>query len=215
MASTLGSDFPLFLPEATGLPAQGRKPPGVESDAESDAESGTKLDIEVTARSAAFFTAAVGDQELKRGSVLSFRYAHLQDRSSYVRWDDLGEFLVGGDGRGIACRRFAGAELESFQVYLLGQALSFALVKRGLEPLHATAVVIDGQAVAFIGSSGFGKSSLAASFLAAGHSLLTDDQLLLREQIGETLAYPGPARIKLFPPMARRFLGEPVEPPSP
>ena len=48
---------------------------------------------------------------------------------------------------------------------MLGQALSFALVKQGLEPLHATVVVLDDQAVAFLGDHAFGKSSLAACFL--------------------------------------------------
>ena len=57
---------------------------------------------------------------------------------------------------------------ESFQVYMLGQALSFALVKQGFEPLHATVVVVDDQAVAFLGGNAFGKSSLAACFLEAG-----------------------------------------------
>src|SRR5204863_102769 len=105
-------------------------------------------------------------------------------------------------------RRFDGASAESFQVYLLGQALSFALVKQGLEPLHATVVVVDGQGVAFLGDNGYGKSSLAACFLEGGYRLLTDDLLLLKASGGDVLAYPGPPRIKLFPEVARRFLGD-------
>jgi len=96
--------------------------------------------------------------------------------------------------------------MESFQVYLLGQALSYALVKSGFEPLHGTAIDTHGEATAFLGSSGYGKSSLAACFLAAGHELLTDDLLLLKPGSRGLEAYPGPARIKLFPRVARRFL---------
>src|SRR6185369_12060581 len=136
-----------------------------------------------------------------------YRYAFLQDGSSYVRWDRVGEFLVSADGRRVVCRREQKVSSESFQVYLLGQALSFALVKQGLEPLHATTVVVDGQGVAFLGSNAFGKSSLAASFLAAGFRLLTDDLLILGDSRGTVLAYPGPARIKLFSNVARRVLG--------
>src|SRR5579864_3207494 len=102
-----------------------------------------------------------------------FQYAALLDGSSYVRWDGVGEFLVSGDGRHIAGRQAEPASSESFQVYMLGQALSFALVKQGLEPLHATAVVVGGHAAAFLGPSGAGKSTLAACFLEAGHRLLT------------------------------------------
>jgi hypothetical protein len=141
-----------------------------------------------------------------------YRYASLHDGSTYVRWNKVGEFLVASDGRRIACRRFEDASSESFQVYLLGQALSFALVKQGVEPLHATAVVVGDQAVAFLGNNAFGKSTLAASFVEAGHRLLTDDLLVLEERSDRVLAYPGPPRIKLFPRIASRFLGHPVDP---
>jgi len=136
-----------------------------------------------------------------------YRYAFLEDGSSYVRWDHVGEFLVSADGRRIVCRREEKIPVESFQVYLLGQALSFAMVKQHLEPLHATTVLVDGGAVAFLGSNAFGKSSLAASFLAAGCRLLTDDLLILRDSPRGVLAYPGPPRIKLFSKVAGRVLG--------
>src|SRR5262245_64282183 len=77
-----------------------------------------------------------------------YRYAFLEDGSSYVRWENVGEFLVSADGRRIICRREEKVSSESFQVYLLNQALSFALVKQQLEPLHATTVVVPGEAVA-------------------------------------------------------------------
>jgi hypothetical protein len=137
-----------------------------------------------------------------------YRYAVLDDGSTYVRWDAIGEFLVAADGRRITCRRLDQSPSESFQVYMLGQALSFALVRQRFEPLHATVVVADDQAVAFLGDNAFGKSSLAACFLQTGARLLTDDLLVLHESSNRVLAYPGPPRIKLFPKMARRFLGD-------
>ena len=167
-------------------------------------------EIEVLDQPASFFSRAVGGTILERSSLSSIEYAHLEDGGTYARWDNLGEFLVSGDGERIVCRRFDGASDESFQVYLLGQALSFSLVKQGMEPLHATSVVVDGGAVVFLGGSGFGKSSLAACFLQAGHELLTDDLLLLQEAPSGLIAYPGPSRIKLFPAMAREFLGSVV-----
>ena len=133
-----------------------------------------------------------------------YRYGFLADGSAYVRWNGVGEFLVSSDGRRILCRRYEDASTESFQVYLLGQALSFALVKRGFEPLHATTVVVGGKAAAFLGRSGFGKSTLAASFVEAGHSVLTDDLLIVQPFGAGFLAYPGPPRIKLHPDTARR-----------
>jgi hypothetical protein len=166
------------------------------------------IEVDVLLEAAPFFSDLLRDTPLQQSPFRNFYYAHLKDGSSYVRWDGLGEFLVSPNGRHISCRRFDEATLESFQVYLLGQAISFALVKNGLEPLHATCVVIDGKAVALLGDSGYGKSSLAACCLEAGHRLLTDDQLVFREVPGGFQAYPGPPRIKLFSQMACRFLGE-------
>ena len=137
-----------------------------------------------------------------------YRYAFLGDGSIYVRWENVGEFLVAADGRRILCRRLELSSEESFQVYMLGQALSFALVTQGFEPLHATVVVVnDNQAVAFLGDHAFGKSTLAACFLEAGDRLLTDDLLVLQESDDRLLAHPGPPRIKLFSRSAGRFSG--------
>jgi hypothetical protein len=183
----LRTSFPLCLPERS---------------------SAALIEVEVRLEPAGYFSDMLHDTPLQLSPFGNFSYAQLQDGSSYVIWNCLGEFLVSSDGRRIACRRFAETSLESFQVYLLGQAIAFALVKNGLEPLHATCVVIDGKTIALLGDSGYGKSSLAACFLEAGHRLLTDDLLVLREVPDGFEAYPGPPRIKLFPHMARRFLGE-------
>jgi hypothetical protein len=163
-------------------------------------------EVELRVGSPATFTEAIRGADLQCRSD-GYHYAHLEDRSSYVRWTGLGEFLVSSDGQRIIFTRAMDAAMESFQVYLLGQALAFALVKRGFEPLHATAIAVGEEAVVVLGASGFGKSSLAACFLAAGHALLTDDLLLVQPAAGGLQAYPGPPRIKLFPGVGRLFLG--------
>jgi hypothetical protein len=78
-------------------------------------------------------------------------------------------------------------------------------LKRGLEPLHATAIVIDGRAVAFLGKSGVGKSTLAAAFVRSGFRVLTDDVLVVHETGESAMAYPGPSRLKLFSNTATRM----------
>ena len=130
----------------------------------------------------------------------------LPDGGVYLRWPKLFEFWISGDGRKIAGAPLTEASEEAFQAYLLAQVISFALLRQGIEPLHATAVVVDGAAVGLLGASGSGKSCLAAAFLRAGYRLLTDDLLVVREK-GETFyASPGLPRIKLFPKMARTLL---------
>ena len=134
-----------------------------------------------------------------------YEHAPCPDGSDFLSWPALFEFVVSADGRSVACGLLEKATPESFQTYMLGPVLSFALVKQGYEPLHATVVVVDGKGVAFFGRSGDGKSTLAASFLHAGHQILTDDLLLIRDVDAVPCGFPGPARIKLFPEVAERF----------
>jgi hypothetical protein len=117
------------------------------------------------------------------------------------------EFLIAPLGDRILYRFLSSVPLESFQTYALGRVFSFALVKMGYEPLHAATVVVDGRAVGFLGASAFGKSSLAACFIAGGHSLLTDDTLRLEERDNHYVAFPGPPRLRLLPKVARLYLG--------
>jgi hypothetical protein len=130
----------------------------------------------------------------------------LPDGSRYLRWTGLFEFLVSPDGRQILYRKLADATPASFGNYLLGQVLSFSLLKLGIEPLHGTAVVVGRQAVAFVGSCGSGKSTIGAAMLARGHPILTDDLVVLRERRGRWMAHPGIPRLKLVPSVARRLL---------
>lgn len=135
-----------------------------------------------------------------------YHFALLPDGRVYVQWDEIGDFLVAANGEGILYAADPTAAEDSFHVFLLGQALSFALVKLGFEPLHATAVEIDGGAVAFLGASGFGKSTLAAGFHASGCRLLTDDMLVLHDSSSGYCVFPGPPRIKLLPDIAAAML---------
>jgi hypothetical protein len=127
--------------------------------------------------------------------------------ATYLCWTGLFEFVVSESGAHVYSRPLAGATDEAFHTYLLNQVLSFALLCRGVEPLHSTSVVVDGHAVAFLGDCGYGKSSLGAAFLAAGHRLLTDDLLVVDERPSGWVGHPGPSRMKLFPEMADHFFG--------
>jgi hypothetical protein len=125
-----------------------------------------------------------------------------EDETAYVCWKDHFEFLVSSDGRRVLWHKLRNVTDEVFLTYVLGQVLSHCLLMRGIEPLHATAIVVDGGAVAFLGDSGDGKSTLAASFLSRGYSLLTDDVLVLEFHDDRVLTHPSLPRIKLTPESA-------------
>ncbi len=136
-----------------------------------------------------------------------FRHRRLPDGSTYLRWEDLFEFVVSADGHRIRYHRLKRATAESFCTYLLGQVLSFSLLAFGVEPLHGTVVVINGEAIAFLGDCGYGKSTLGAAFLRLGYPILTDDLMALEPMASGYAVHPGMPRLKLFPSVSRRVLG--------
>jgi hypothetical protein len=138
----------------------------------------------------------------------AFLCRQLAGGSTYLRWPYLYEFSVAADGSRVACRPLDGCGRAVLQYFLFGQALAVALVKQGIEPLHAAVVRVDDGAVGFLGDCTFGKSTLLASFLQAGHRVLTDDMLILAHRAGVRVALPGSGRIKLMPDSASAFLDE-------
>ncbi|HEX6389652.1 MAG TPA: hypothetical protein VFZ89_09400, partial [Solirubrobacteraceae bacterium] len=95
----------------------------------------------------------------------------------------------------------------SLRHLLIDQVVPHLLAADGELVVHASAVAIDGGAVAFIGPSGSGKSSLAAACVQHGATLLADDFVLLREHDGgyvATVAYPS---LRLWADSAEFFAG--------
>ncbi len=163
-------------------------------------------DVELLASSRQQFADIAAQVELDQSN---WSHQHeLTDGRSFIRYDGLFEFVVAPLGNQILYRFLSDVSLESFQTYVLGRVFSFALVKMGYEPLHAATVVVDDRAVAFLGASTFGKSSLATCFVASGFPLLTDDTLRLEERDGHYVAFPGPPRLRLLPKIARLYLGD-------
>lgn len=99
------------------------------------------------------------------------------------------------------------------EIHFLSSALSTWLELHGVLALHASAVVIDGGAVAFLASSRGGKTALAAACMQAGHSLLTDDILAIDVALsdqggpGAIVARPGYPQMRMWPDNAEHFLG--------
>lgn len=88
---------------------------------------------------------------------------------------------------------------ENLRLYLLGSAFGVLLHQRGLLVLHASAIEVNGQAVAFVGHSGAGKSTLAAHLRQRGYRVISDDLLAIDlDANGLPWAQPSLARIKLW-----------------
>ena len=87
---------------------------------------------------------------------------------------------------------------------LLGRVIAMAAHSSGAMTLHASAVSIDGQAIALLGPKQAGKSTLALALVNAGARLLTDDTLVVRmDARGTAWASPGVQRVRLWDDSAR------------
>lgn len=78
-------------------------------------------------------------------------------------------------GREIVVDAAPEAPLGIVQSVIVGPAFNHLLHQQGYFVLHASTVVVDGVAAAFLGRSGDGKSTTASAFLAAGHRVIGDD----------------------------------------
>jgi hypothetical protein len=83
--------------------------------------------------------------------------------------------------------------------------MSLMLHQRGFLVLHASAVAINGNAVAFLGEVGWGKSTTATAFLTHGHRLLTDDVVAVRLANNRCTIVPGFPHVKLLPDAAKHL----------
>jgi hypothetical protein len=76
-----------------------------------------------------------------------------------------------------------------------GPGFGLAAFLQGSAVLHGSCVVADGRAVSFVGSSGAGKSTMAAAVVDAGATFCSDGMTLVDP--GTAICYSGPARWKL------------------
>jgi hypothetical protein len=110
----------------------------------------------------------------------------------------VGSYLIRG-GNEILIDPVPGCSERNIRLFLLGSALGGILHQRGLLPLHANAIEIEGRAIAFMGHSGAGKSTMAAWFLDRGYRVLADDVCVVGlDEAGRPLAHRGIPRLRLW-----------------
>lgn len=123
-------------------------------------------------------------------------------------WHELaGTCHVAPDARRIDVAPELDADPAALELLVVGQVLTFVAHRLGRPSLHASAVVIDHGAAAFIGPPGRGKSTLAAMFMRRGSALLTDDVLPLERRADGVYGHPSVLHMKLWPVTAERLLG--------
>lgn len=115
-----------------------------------------------------------------------------------LRFPDLADFSVLADGRQVTSYARPGTPPDTLHHLLLNQVVPLVLQARGRLALHASAVSVAGGALAFVGMSGWGKSTLAAHSAVRGATLLSDDCLLLDEQPDQWRCVPSYGSVRLW-----------------
>ena len=109
-----------------------------------------------------------------------------------------GRFLV-REGCEVTIEAEPGADPIAVRTFVTGPVQAVLWHQRGLLPLRASVVVVDGRAVALAGPSGMGKSTLAAVLAAMGHNVIADDICVIGAgKIAEASVQPGLPRLLLW-----------------
>ena len=120
--------------------------------------------------------------------------------------ETVGAFLVRG-GREIVVDPAPGVEERLLRLSLLGPAFALLLHQRGFLVMHASVVAHGDTAVAILGKSGWGKSTIAGALYAKGYDLVADDVAAVQMDQEGASVLPGFPQVKLWPEAAA-LLGE-------
>jgi hypothetical protein len=123
------------------------------------------------------------------------------DNSVLVKLGDGWRFLVLHGSR-IILQATGAIDCGELETHLSSVIAGVLLHQRDELALHASAVAIDGAAVAFAGASGLGKSTIASALTLHGHPLLADDVCRVQFDAAAPMVLPGPPRLRLWPDIA-------------
>jgi hypothetical protein len=122
-------------------------------------------------------------------------------------YSDGARFAVDREGREVWADWPDNFTLADACTYLMGPIIAFVLRLRGITCLHASAVVVDGRAIALFGLAGAGKSTTAAAFALSGIAVLSDDVAVLADRGDHFFIQPGYPRVNLWPDSVRTLFG--------
>jgi hypothetical protein len=118
--------------------------------------------------------------------------------SYLLRFPGLADFTVSAGGTDVAAYPVPDVSEQTIEHLYLSQVFPLAMSRQWKLVLHASAVEVEGAAVAFLGASGRGKSTLTASFATSGYRFLTDDGLQLEKSSNGYLIQPSHPSIRLW-----------------
>lgn len=130
-------------------------------------------------------------------------------RVSYDYRGHIADFGIRADGREIIVHAGDGEADAEVANLIEGPILARATRLAGRPCLHATALALDGRAIALMGPSGVGKSSLAWALIQQGCGLVSDDMVGITQGADGPMTHPGRTCLRMWPDsVARLGVGE-------
>ncbi len=125
-----------------------------------------------------------------------YRFTRSGDRL-VLRFSGAADIAADAGLRRAVARPWPGADPGVLAVLVPGSVMAARLIIDGHLVLHAGAFAVDGSAVAVVGGSGMGKSTLGALAVLAGHRLVSDDVLRVDLTGSGASVWPGSAESRL------------------
>jgi hypothetical protein len=136
--------------------------------------------------------------ELLQGAVKKGIGFQIKPKHYFLTIDKVAKFHV-IDGKEILIDIHPEAQLKDVKVFLYASVFGGLCHLKGTLPLHAGAIVHDGEAYLFTGNTGSGKSTTVAALQKRGYAVLTDDLAPLKfNTVNQATISQGISRIKLW-----------------
>jgi len=130
------------------------------------------------------------------------------DEGFLLRFPDQADFTIAGDLQNVRCAPVPEVARDAIETLYANSVRPVIGNHAGELNLHGSAVCIGDRALAIMGLSRRGKTTLAGAFAKAGHPFLTEDVLALTPQDGGWSVAPQRPVLRLFGDSAAILLGD-------
>lgn len=132
---------------------------------------------------------------------------HRDNGDFVLRFPGLADFRIGDGGDRSSCTPVPGTDQPTVEHLWLNQVQPLIRSMGNDMVFHAGCVEVEGGAIALLGASGRGKSTLTASFALAGQRFLSDDLLVLQIDEDGIYALPSHPTIRIWQDSRDELIG--------
>lgn len=115
-----------------------------------------------------------------------------------LRFPGYADYHIGATRTSVLCYPCPDIDNATLDHLFKNQVVPLLLNASGYHVFHGASVTFGAGAIAFLGSSGLGKSTLATAFAQNGAPFLSDDVVLINSAPDGFIVYPGDASIRLW-----------------